>query len=1271
MRLIKIVLGLLVALAALAASLVIILPLVDLSVFRGQLESLASEAFDRRVTFAGTVRIKPGLRPQLVVEDMRIANPDWASRPLFAQVQRLELRIALLPLLRREIDVLDVVFKGADVMLEVGTDDRNNFTFGRRVGPPELPDIHQFTVLESVVALRDPEGEPNRCAVVEFEATSIPGQPIAVAGRLICRDVPLQLSLSAGTPEEFESPTSPWPMNFSARTADASLAIQGLLPKPRLWKGSEFQISARGDKVDSLEQLFDVALPANGSFELFAAVRRSEDVYAVSELQARIGATDLAGEFTWEESGAQPVLTGSLVSRSMRLKDFYTGDDEASANDSRPPLLDRPLPFDWLTALDATLALEVELFADAPLALRNTAVTATLSGGTLTLSELRTTVLETPVTGHLAVSQVEDAADIRVDLLAARLDLGQVLSDLKPDWSLAGTVNDLSLAAQGHGRTLRALLQSARLKLGTKTADIKSAQQGTTEAWKLHIAAIELDALKAQSTRISVDGEFRGVPLALLAETLPLVELASLRESWPLSINARTGDAKLIADGTVLRQRDGTTIELKGMLEGKRLSSLNPLLAASLPDTGPYRLSAALSKSADIYTVTGLKGKIGVTDIAGELQWSQAEERPLLEGKLVSHSLRAEDLVVTADPPQAEKRLPDALDRPISLDWLTKTDAELELEIRRVVDTPVPLRNVTATARLLGGRLTLSPAGATLAGIPLQGSLTVSRGDDGADIGLTARADGVDLGELLDQLESKAALRGHANGVTLAMTSRGQTMRALLQGADLSLQTQRTLLTVAEQQAKEPWQFDISAATLSTRPALPVTITVDGEYRSKPFALSMDTIGLEGLLTGKRPWPITVSLNATEAKLEASGTVSQPFQGKGFDLAVKITGKDFKKLDPLIDYVIPLRGEFQIAGRFSDRPDGYDFRDLKVNVGQSDLQGTVLFVTGEPRTRISASIHSRQLDYDDLEFVESVPAAADRQRLIPEYPLPVEALLAVNLDVDLQAEKIRTRGGDLGDLVLTASVQNGVSATLARVTNDIGGQLTAEHRVDVTVEPPVNSFRLTARGLNYGLLLTSAEVAEFAEGTVDVDIALAGPGATQRSFLAQADGRITVTGGPGRIASRQYGLWSSDLVVTMLTAGWRREAVTEINCIVGRVDVEDGVATTDKLLLDTARLTIAGSGALDLETEEIDFLLSPRPKQARLVSVANPVRVTGTLLAPDVQVTVLPRGRRAATGLLAGLLNPALLVVSFSDLGAGGGNACVAAMDKLEAGDAE
>ena len=185
------------------------------------------------------------------------------------------------------------------------------------------------------------------------------------------------------------------------------------------------------------------------------------------------------------------------------------------------------------------------------------------------------------------------------------------------------------------------------------------------------------------------------------------------------------------------------------------------------------------------------------------------------------------------------------------------------------------------------------------------------------------------------------------------------------------------------------------------------------------------------------------------------------------------------------------------------------------------------------------------------------------------------------------------------------------------------------------------------------------------EGNVNLWVDLSGAGATRYDFLENAEGRITIIGGPGRMNNRRIDLWASDLIPTMLSTRWQRENVTQTNCLVTHIELREGRAEIEDLLLDTRRITIATSGLLDLETEELNVILAPRPKRASLISLANPVRIRGTLAEPEVSVTRIPRGRQlAAVGLLAGLVNPAFLIFALSDIGTGRANPCDAAVER-------
>lgn len=86
--------------------------------------------------------------------------------------------------------------------------------------------------------------------------------------------------------------------------------------------------------------------------------------------------------------------------------------------------------------------------------------------------------------------------------------------------------------------------------------------------------------------------------------------------------------------------------------------------------------------------------------------------------------------------------------------------------------------------------------------------------------------------------------------------------------------------------------------------------------------------------------------------------------------------------------------------------------------------------------------------------------------------------------------------------------------------------------------------------------------------------------------------------------------------------------------------------------------------SLDLESEELNQVLASEPKRASMVSLSNSVHSTGTIAAPGVSVTQLPRRRMAVagSGLVAGLFSPRVLLLLFSRAESGQENACTSAV---------
>jgi uncharacterized protein involved in outer membrane biogenesis len=398
-------------------------------------------------------------------------------------------------------------------------------------------------------------------------------------------------------------------------------------------------------------------------------------------------------------------------------------------------------------------------------------------------------------------------------------------------------------------------------------------------------------------------------------------------------------------------------------------------------------------------------------------------------------------------------------------------------------------------------------------------------------------------------------------------------------------------------------------------------------------------------------------------QFRAEGTIARPFDRKEFDLEHEISGKEIEGLaPPLIDFAVPLRGEFRAKGRVSARGSRFTYEE-DLRIGKTDLKANITVVRQPPRPTITARIFTRELHfYED----EDTGPAEDTSRVIPDYTLPIDALTAADLDLDVKAERIITGIGDLGDLVSKVNLKDGRFKASLSITGLTGAEISQEFDINAAVKPPLNRIQLTVKDLDYGFYQRKMLDRDLIEGRVDLYVKLSGPGATRRTFLGNADGRITIIAGPGKITGRRLDLWAADLLPTLLSPRWQREPVTEMNCMVAHIELQDGLAEIEDILLDTRRITIAGSGILDLETEELDVFIAPRPKRASLVSLANPVEIKGTLSQPEVSVARLPTRRwiGRGAGIAGSLINPAFLVLVFGDTGTGVANPCVAAVER-------
>jgi uncharacterized protein involved in outer membrane biogenesis len=92
-----------------------------------QIIAAVEEATGRELTIGGRIGLSFLPQPTLQVSDVALSNPPGFSRPDMATVQGLELRLALLPLLSKEIRIDQLVLRQPDILLETNAKGQANW----------------------------------------------------------------------------------------------------------------------------------------------------------------------------------------------------------------------------------------------------------------------------------------------------------------------------------------------------------------------------------------------------------------------------------------------------------------------------------------------------------------------------------------------------------------------------------------------------------------------------------------------------------------------------------------------------------------------------------------------------------------------------------------------------------------------------------------------------------------------------------------------------------------------------------------------------------------------------------------------------------------------------------------------------------------------------------------------------------------------------------------------------------------------------------------
>jgi hypothetical protein len=278
---------------------------------------------------------------------------------------------------------------------------------------------------------------------------------------------------------------------------------------------------------------------------------------------------------------------------------------------------------------------------------------------------------------------------------------------------------------------------------------------------------------------------------------------APLQQPFPIEIDASAGATHLVAHGAIASLATLEGADTVADLKGDNLAKLYKLLGVVLPDTPHYSVHGKVTKQGEVWHVQDIRGRLGSSDIAGELSFDKAKQVPHLAGQLKSQLLDFNDLapligmqerprgpkVETAADAKAKKRVRDPNhkvipDKPIDLARLKAMNAEVSYTAAKVTNVRhLPLDRGSVRVRLENGVLDLDPMNLGFAGGTLSGRLKIDGHSNPAMVQTKLAARGLELQKLVRDADIIKGSFGRIYG-DIDLKGRGNSAKQMLGGAD-------------------------------------------------------------------------------------------------------------------------------------------------------------------------------------------------------------------------------------------------------------------------------------------------------------------------------------------------------------------------------------------------------------------------------------------------------------------------------------------------------
>ncbi len=436
------------------------------------IEPRASTALGRPVTI-GHLHVRLGRTVRVVADDVIIGNPSgWSGDGPFATAEHLTADIEAETLIKERKVVLPLIQVDKPVVdAQQLADGKANWTFasGGPSGGGSGPALGRLVINDGAVHVRSaPLSADFQVSVGTKAGDSANKDQIVANAKGTYAKQPITADFVGGALLTLRDAGDPYPVNLKVQNGPTTASAQGTIDNPLALAGVNVRLVFAGPDMSLLLPLTGIAIPKTPPYRVAGKLDYATGVVKFTELEGKVGSSDLGGLLGVDTKPARPVLTADLQSKMVDLKDLAgfigaePGDSDKgtkkAARSNGRVLPDDPISLPKLNVADVHLKYGARRIEGQRQPLDNMRVDMDIVDGNISLHPLSFGVGTGQITSDIQLAERSQGLAMKANVEFKSVDVSKLLNATGVGQG-AGSIGGRAII-EGTGKSLADILGS-------------------------------------------------------------------------------------------------------------------------------------------------------------------------------------------------------------------------------------------------------------------------------------------------------------------------------------------------------------------------------------------------------------------------------------------------------------------------------------------------------------------------------------------------------------------------------------------------------------------------------------------------------------------------------------------------------------------------------------------------------------------------------------------------------------------------------------------